>query len=204
MKQFSIGCLERVASPLEGEAGLPQANREGGMNSAHRPVSGLQRGRAKSLRREMTDAERKLWMALRGHRFQGLSFRRQAPIGPFIADFVCHRRRLIIEIDGGQHATRPAHDLRRDTWLASKGYRVLRFWNSDVLRNIEGVLETIVNAIAGDIPPSLTLPLKGGGDRWTQAPRDVSHAIVVDHAPLPDPSPQGRKGQASTRGEAEA
>jgi very-short-patch-repair endonuclease len=160
------------------------------MSTAHRPVTGLQRGRAKSLKREMTDAERRLWMALRGHRFQRLSFRRQAPIGPFIVDFVCHRRRLTIEIDGGQHATKPAHDIQRDAWLASKGYRILRFWNSDVLRNREGVLETIVNAIRG-VPPSLTLPLKGGGDRFMRAvPLGVSRSIAVDKSPLPNPPPQ--------------
>jgi very-short-patch-repair endonuclease len=170
------------------------------MSTAHRPVTGLQRGRAKSLRREMTDAERRLWMALRGHRFQRLSFRRQAPIGPFIVDFVCHRRRLIIEIDGGQHARKPAHDIQRDAWLASKGYRILRFWNLDVLRNREGVLETIVNAIAGGVLPSLTL--KRG--RFAQAiPLDVARAIAIDNTPLPNPPPQGGRGQASTPGEAE-
>ena len=154
------------ASPLEGEAGSPKANREGGMtDAAHRPVSKLHRGRAKALRRDMTNAERFLWFMLRGHRFVGLSFRRQVPIGPFIVDFVCQQQRLIVEIDGGQHAAGPTRDQQRDEWLRSKGYRVLRFWNMEVLRNRPGVLQTIVEAVHLKLPPSLSLPLKGGGDQ---------------------------------------
>jgi very-short-patch-repair endonuclease len=154
------------ASPLEGEAGSPKANREGGMtDTAHRPVSKLHRERAKALRKEMTNAERFLWFMLRGHRFSGLSFRRQAPIGPFIVDFVCQQHRLIIEIDGGQHAAASEHDRQRDKWLRSKGYRVLRFWNTEVLRNRPAVLQIIVDAVDSKLPPSLSLPLKGGGDQ---------------------------------------
>jgi very-short-patch-repair endonuclease len=99
----------------------------------------------------MTDAEHRLWSALRGHRLDGLSFRRQALIGRFIVDFVCHERRIVIEVDGGQHAEN-ARDAERDRWLASKGYRVLRFWNNDVLRNRNGVLEMIVAAAAENTP----------------------------------------------------
>jgi very-short-patch-repair endonuclease len=156
----------RSPPPLRGEAGSPKANREGGMtDAAHRPVSKLHRGRAKALRREMTNAERCLWFMLRGHRFKGLSFRRQAPIGPFIIDFVCQQHRLIVEIDGGQHAAERIRDQQRDEWLSSKGYLVLRFWNTEVLRNRPGVLQTIVDAVASQLPPSLSLPLKGGGDQ---------------------------------------
>src|SRR5437899_1689174 len=90
---------------------------------------------AQRLRREMTDAERKLWSALRSRQMEGAKFRRQQPIGPFIADFVCQERRLIIEADGGQHAESSTDD-RRTAFLESKGYRVLRFWNNDILQNL--------------------------------------------------------------------
>jgi very-short-patch-repair endonuclease len=123
-------------------------------------VSLLHRARAKSLRHEMTEAETRLWPTLRGHRLSRLSFCRQTPIGPFIVDFVCHERRLVIELDGGQHAESP-RDAERDRWLASKGYRVLRFWNSDVLRNREGVLQTIMDA-AHEVTP-LPNPSPQGG-----------------------------------------
>jgi very-short-patch-repair endonuclease len=108
----------------------------------------------------MTDAEQRLWSALRAHRLDGLSFRRQAPIGSFIVDFVCHERRLIIEIDGGQHAE-SERDVERDRWLASKGYRVLRFWNSDVLRNRDSVLQVIVET-ASQATPLPNPPPQGG------------------------------------------
>jgi very-short-patch-repair endonuclease len=113
----------------------------------------------------MTKAERFLWFMLRGHRFARLSFRRQVPIGPFIVDFVCQQYRLIVEIDGGQHAAEPRRDQQRDEWLRSKGYRVLRFWNTEVLRNRPGVLQTILDVVDSKLPPSLSLPLKGGGDQ---------------------------------------
>src|SRR6185503_2684091 len=87
--------------------------------------------KAQCLRREMTDAERKLWSVLRNRQLEGAKFRRQQPIGPFIADFVCQEQRLIIEADGGQHAECAA-DGRRTGFLECKGYRVLRFWNDDI------------------------------------------------------------------------
>jgi very-short-patch-repair endonuclease len=93
----------------------------------------------------MTDAERKLWWNLRRLPLDRSHFRRQATIGPYFADFTCHERRLIIEVDGGQH-NQPDHvisDAERSAYLRSQGYRILRFWNNDVLTNIEGVLETI-------------------------------------------------------------
>jgi very-short-patch-repair endonuclease len=125
---------------------------------SHREVRPAQRTRARRLRTEMTDAERKLWLALRGHRFHGLSFRRQSPMGPYIVDFACHERRLVLAIDGGQHGTSPglARDDRRDAWLAARGYRVLRFWNNEVLDNFEGVLTAIVAAIELDVGTAAT------------------------------------------------
>jgi len=108
----------------------------------------------------MTDAEHRLWTALRGHRLNGLSFRRQTPIGRFTVDFVCHDKRLIVEVDGGQHAEN-AHDVERDRWLTAQGYRVLRCWNHDVLRNRNGALEMIA-AAAAEYTPLPNPPPQGG------------------------------------------
>ena len=98
---------------------------------------------AKALRSKQTDAEQRLWYHLRAHRFMGLKFKRQKPLGRYIVDFVCLERRLIIEIDGGQHAEQVAYDQHRDAWLRSQGYAVLRFWNNDVMQQLENVLEQI-------------------------------------------------------------
>jgi very-short-patch-repair endonuclease len=129
---------------------------------AHRPVTEFNRLRAKSMRSEMTNAERVLWLQLRAHRLDGLKFRRQTPIGRYIVDFVCHEQRLVVELDGGQHAD-SQRDVTRDRWLGSKGYRVLRFWNSEVFKNREGVLETIVNAARGATPLPNPPPQGGRG-----------------------------------------
>jgi len=101
--------------------------------------------RARQLRQNPTDAERKLWQQLRALP-NAAHFRRQATIGPYFADFACHIHRLVIEIDGGQHAER-ASDAIRTAYLEASGYRVLRFWNSNVLGNIDGVLEIIISAL---------------------------------------------------------
>jgi very-short-patch-repair endonuclease len=103
---------------------------------------------ARRLRRQSTDAERKLWNRLRSRSINGFKFVRQEPIGPYVVDFVCREQRLVIEVDGGQHAT-DKRDAVRDGWLTQHRFRVLRFWNNDVLSNIEGVLETIANALQG-------------------------------------------------------
>jgi very-short-patch-repair endonuclease len=97
---------------------------------------------ARRLRRGLTDAERKLWGLLRDRRLQGLKFRRQVPIGPYIADFVCQSAKLIVEADGSQHAENK-RDAKRDAWLASRRYIVVRFWNHDILRQPRIVLDTI-------------------------------------------------------------
>jgi very-short-patch-repair endonuclease len=101
-------------------------------------------GFAKQLRRNQTDAERVLWFRLRNRRLQGLKFKRQAPIDRYIVDFCCFDARLIIELDGGQHATRAVEDMNRTRILEAMGYLVLRFWNNDVLQNLEGVLDEIL------------------------------------------------------------
>jgi very-short-patch-repair endonuclease len=103
-------------------------------------------GTARRLRRNSTDAETKLWFALRDRRLSGHKFVRQKPVEPYIADFVCRDRKLVIEVDGGQHSNNP-RDMRRDTSLAADGYRVLRFWNNDVLTNLDGVLTVILAAL---------------------------------------------------------
>ena len=102
--------------------------------------------RARALRSRMTDAERKLWFALRDRRFARCKFRRQVPIGPFVADFLCFETRLVIEVDGGQHAE-SLQDKRRDAWFAANRFAVLRFWNIDVLKNLEGVLTVVAEAL---------------------------------------------------------
>lgn len=109
--------------------------------------SALQTARARKLRQDQTEAEKRLWYVLRARRFLGLKFRRQAPVGPFIVDFLCKERRLVIEADGGQHADNP-RDRARDQWLEDNGYTVLRFWNSDILTNLSGVLAHIKDEVA--------------------------------------------------------
>jgi len=99
----------------------------------------------------MTDAERKLWYALRDRRFAGYKFRRQVPIGFYIADFICYPARVVIEVDGGQHAESES-DARRDRWFAQNAFRVLRFWNNEVLKNLEGVLTVILEALEQATP----------------------------------------------------
>lgn len=111
---------------------------------------------ARLLRKNMTDAEQRIWRALRLRQILGVKFRRQHPIGPYIADFVCIESKLIVEVDGGQHADQAPYDEDRTQWLEAKGYRVLRFWNNDVLGNMEGVLARILEALLVDgvRPPS--------------------------------------------------
>ena len=106
---------------------------------------------ARRLRRAMTDAERALWHVLRDRRLSGHKFRRQHPLGNFIVDFASLDHRLVIEADGGQHADSQS-DERRTRWLEARGWRVLRFWNNDVLGNRAGVVETILRAIEETAP----------------------------------------------------
>ena len=146
----------RPPSPARGE----------GTESASRAVA---TSRARSLRANMTDAERKLWYAFRDRRFADYKSRRQVPVGPFIADFICYDARVMIEVDGGQHAD-SSSDARRDRWFAANGFLVLRFWNNDVLKNREGVLISVLETLHARTPhparaergrPS---PARGEGD----------------------------------------
>jgi very-short-patch-repair endonuclease len=99
--------------------------------------------RARSLRREATEAENKLWQVLRNRQVDGAKFRRQVPIDQYFADFCCSEHKLIVEVDGSQHADQERYDAARTAHLKAKGYHVLRFWNDDVLKSVEGVVDTI-------------------------------------------------------------
>ncbi|MEO3387745.1 endonuclease domain-containing protein [Mesorhizobium sp. CAU 1741] len=112
----------------------------------HTPLPPKNRSRAKSMRRAMTDAELKLWNEIRAHRLMGLGFRRQFPIGGFIVDFACPDKRLIVELDGSQHAEDAGarYDAQRSETFRRGGWTVLRFWNDDVLREIDDVCQHIV------------------------------------------------------------
>jgi len=111
---------------------------------------GCKTGFARQLRRNMTDAERRLWYQLRDRRLLGWKFRRQAPIGPYIADFACVEAGLVVEVDGGQHD--PAMDAGRTRFLEARGFTTLRFWNNDVLTRTDAVLEAICAALPGPHP----------------------------------------------------
>jgi len=122
--------------------------------------------RARKLRRDATEAEALLWQNLRSRRLGDFKFRRQAWIGPFIADFICMDAMLIVEVDGNQHGDAIAYDDARTAFLASKGYRVIRVWNNDVTQRMDGVLAAILSALS-DVPsPSHashgSLPLPAG------------------------------------------
>src|SRR5512139_3746209 len=109
-------------------------------------------GPARRLRRDRTDAERRLWFRLRDRRLNGLKFRRQMPIKSYVVDFCCESVRLIVELDGGQHAELQVEDAKRTSELEKFGYLVLRFWNNDVMQNIDGVLEVIATTAIQDPP----------------------------------------------------
>ena len=111
---------------------------------------------ARQLRRDLTPADRLLWSKLRGGRQQGLKFRRQDPIGPFIADFVCEAAKLVVEVDGSQHADNRDYDERRSRWFESKGYRIVRFWNGEVMTDMDSVVRVIVAAASCPRPPTAT------------------------------------------------
>lgn len=130
--------------------------------------------RARSLRENSTDAERRLWSRLRDRQLHGHKFVRQLPIGSFIADFACRERDLIVELDGGQHAAAQLDDIRRTAVLAEHGYRVIRFWNNDVLTNLDGVLQIIADRLEKAPSPGLRFTKSDLSPRGevTEAPRE--------------------------------
>ena len=109
--------------------------------------------RSRELRKAPTDAEKRLWSAIRNRQLAGVRFNRQVPIGPYICDFVARSLKLVIEVDGGQHATSAA-DPGRSRFLESRGYCIIRFWNNDVLGNIDGVVSDIERVVAGMPSPN--------------------------------------------------
>ena len=120
---------------------------------------------ARRLRRDSTDAERTLWSYVRDRRLDGWKFKRQVPVAGYIVDFLCADAHLIVELDGGQHAVRAAADARRTEVLEAPGYLVLRFWNNDVLGNIDGVLEVIIATLRPEPPHPNPLPHGERGHR---------------------------------------
>ena len=109
---------------------------------------------ARKLRRNPTDAEQRLWSRLRRRQVDGHRFRRQVPLGPYVVDFLCYEARLIVEVDGGQHDAHAAADAARTAWLGSQDFRVIRFWNNDVLEKTDGVITEIQSALRAFPPPS--------------------------------------------------
>src|SRR5262245_20868838 len=124
---------------------------------------------ARSLRRNPTQAEQRLWPRLRHQQLDGFRFRRQVPLGPYVVDVACLSARLIVEVDGGQHGWQGARDAMRTAWLEAAGFQVVRFWNNDVLANSEGVIQRIREIL--EAPPPRPSPARGEGDvsrpAWT-------------------------------------
>ena len=145
------------------------------------------RSYARCLRRDQTDAERKLWARLRDRRLGGAKFRRQQPIGRYVVDFCCPETKLVIELHGGQHATRLGADATRTAFLHSDGYRVLRFWNTDVLANIEGVLHRIAGALKDPHPDPLPERERESGMPLLTEER------TPKRPPLPSGAPSGER-----------
>jgi very-short-patch-repair endonuclease len=107
----------------------------------------MDKGKVRELRKNLTEAERLLWKNLRLRQIEGYKFRRQQPIGEYIVDFVRFEKRLIVKVDGGQHAEEIAYDSKRDEWLKSQGFSILRFWNHQVSKEIEAVKERILEEL---------------------------------------------------------
>jgi len=120
---------------------------------------------ARGLRHRQTDAERRVWARLRDRRLIGAKFARQVPIGAYVVDFCCRELKVIIELDGGQHAAQARADGERTVFLEALGYRVLRFWNNDALANTDGVLQRIAQALVARPSPRPS-PQKGEGESW--------------------------------------
>ena len=154
---------------------------------------------ARKLRRSSTDVERKLWHRIRDKQIEGFRFRRQRPIEKYIVDFICLDASLIVELDGGQHAESVVYDEKRSAFLESLGYRVLRFWNSEVIENIEGVLERLREALLlTRFNPTLTLPLAGEGTDLAGvevvAANETDRASAEVVAIAPSPAKRGKAG----------
>jgi len=126
----------------------------------------------------MTASEDKLWRHLRAHRLKGEKFRRQQPIGPYVVDFVHFGTRLIVKADGGQHIDAP-HDERRDAWLRAQGFKVMRFWNNEIMSNLDGVLATVMAAVTELPPLPRPSPTRGEGAKTFFVKHFQLHPIPV-------------------------
>ena len=133
-------------------------------------MRGEQHSKARALRRHSTDAEHALWFRLRNRRLSGLKFRRQHPIGRYYADFACPEGRLVVELDGGQHAYQKDNDNRRSEYLQCRGWRVVRFWDDEVLTELETVLEVVL--CRARAPITTTLSTRVGGRTHSAPVRD--------------------------------
>ena len=140
---------------------------------------------ARRLRANPTEVEKRLWLRLRDRGLLGLKFRRQVPLGPFVADFVCANHGIIVELDGGQHSAIDVADRRRTAWLESRGWRVIRFWNNEVNENIDGVLQMIASACGTDVDHPHPDPLPGGEGEV--------------RSPLPEGEGEGKSGGTRPR-----
>jgi len=130
---------------------------------------------AKRLRGQPTDAETKLWYRLRRKQIDGLRFRRQSPVGPYVVDFLCADAKLVVEVDGGQHTWRADEDAKRTMCLESQGYRVIRFWNNEVNENIDGVLESILQAALTTPPPQPSPSEEGEGVAAERRSKEIAN-----------------------------
>jgi very-short-patch-repair endonuclease len=135
-------------------------------------ISAEAKQRSRQLRRSMTEAERQLWRHLRERQMEDYKFRRQHPLGDYVVDFVCLDAGLVIEVDGGQHMERSDYDWMRTRWLEEQGFRVLRFWNHEVLHQLEEVKAVIWRALHGESqPPSPLPPARGKELKKKRTPR---------------------------------
>lgn len=125
-------------------------------------MGGMNTIKARELRKNPTESEQILWKHLRLRQLGGYKFRRQQPLGPYFVDFVCLEKKLIVEVDGGQHSEQVAYDSERSAWLGAQGFRILRFWNNEVLKEIEVVKEVIAETLGGRFTPHLNPPPQGG------------------------------------------
>ena len=177
-----------ITPPLRGsrqaKGASPQASRWGEIQRQYTQQT-LQN--AQALRESRTDAEGLLWHYLRDKQLDGYKFRRQQPIGPYIVDFACMPHKLLIELDGGQHADQHTYDQKRDAFLREQGYTILRFWNNEVFENCFGVLESILTALDHHSP------LEGESVRQGRQPaaEPVGGGESVGHPPPHQPSPHG-------------
>lgn len=155
------------------------------------PFRPRQTKRAQELRNNATEAERRLWAQLQHRRLGGFKFSRQMAVGPFVCDFLCRERGLVVELDGGQHADAAAQDERRTAFLKAKGLTVLRFWNNEIFQNMDGVLQLILAKLE-ELPSKFVrppLPLAGG-----EEPRSGEGVGESTTGPPPCPLPQAVGG----------